>query len=164
MICGGADEYDTTTVAVFDNLLACSTAFNDTPSRTPRPFDVRPRRPGGGRGRRGRAAGRIRSGPPAGGRHPGRGHRLRLQQQRRRPDSAQPGRHYRHHPQRARRRRPGPGEVDFISAHATATKMGDVIEAQAIHRVLRRRFTPGERASRATWGIPWAPAAPSKRS
>ena len=26
MLCGGADEYDTTTVAVFDNLLACSTA------------------------------------------------------------------------------------------------------------------------------------------
>ena len=31
MLCGGADEYDTTTVAVFDNLLACSTAFNDRP-------------------------------------------------------------------------------------------------------------------------------------
>jgi 3-oxoacyl-[acyl-carrier-protein] synthase II len=41
MLCGGADEYDTTTVAVFDNLLACSTAFNDTPELTPRPFDVR---------------------------------------------------------------------------------------------------------------------------
>lgn len=40
MLCGGADEYDTTTVAVFDNLLACSTAFNDTPHLTPRPFDV----------------------------------------------------------------------------------------------------------------------------
>ena len=40
MICGGSDEYDTTTVAVFDNLLACSTAFNATPTRTPRPFDV----------------------------------------------------------------------------------------------------------------------------
>jgi 3-oxoacyl-[acyl-carrier-protein] synthase II len=39
MICGGADEYDTITVAVFDNLLACSTAFNNEPSRTPRPFD-----------------------------------------------------------------------------------------------------------------------------
>ncbi|PID73608.1 MAG: 3-oxoacyl-ACP synthase [Desulfobacterales bacterium] len=39
MICGGADEYDTTTVAVFDNLLACSTSFNDTPRLTPRPFD-----------------------------------------------------------------------------------------------------------------------------
>lgn len=41
MLCGGADEYDTTTVAVFDNLLACSTAFNDTPHLTPRPFDLR---------------------------------------------------------------------------------------------------------------------------
>ena len=40
MLCGGADEYDTTTVAVFDNLLACSTEFNDTPHLTPRPFDV----------------------------------------------------------------------------------------------------------------------------
>ena len=41
MICGGADEYDTTTVAVFDNLLACSTDFNDSPHQTPRPFDAR---------------------------------------------------------------------------------------------------------------------------
>ena len=41
MLCGGADEYDTTTVAVFDNLLACSTDFNDSPNLTPRPFDVR---------------------------------------------------------------------------------------------------------------------------
>jgi hypothetical protein len=41
MLCGGADEYDTTTVAVFDNLLACSTEFNATPHLTPRPFDVR---------------------------------------------------------------------------------------------------------------------------
>jgi 3-oxoacyl-[acyl-carrier-protein] synthase II len=39
MLCGGADEYDTITVAVFDNLLACSTAFNSEPQRTPRPFD-----------------------------------------------------------------------------------------------------------------------------
>ena len=40
MLCGGADEYDTITVAVFDNLLACSTAFNSEPNRTPRPFDT----------------------------------------------------------------------------------------------------------------------------
>ncbi len=39
MLCGGADEYDTITVAVFDNLLACSTSFNDRPDKTPRPFD-----------------------------------------------------------------------------------------------------------------------------
>ncbi len=40
MLCGGADEYDTTTVAVFDNLLACSNAYNETPQLTPRPFDA----------------------------------------------------------------------------------------------------------------------------
>lgn len=40
MLCGGADEYDTTTVAVFDNLLACSTEFNNSPHLTPRPFDL----------------------------------------------------------------------------------------------------------------------------
>ena len=40
MICGGADEYDTTTVAVFDNLLACSVNYNETPECTPRPFDA----------------------------------------------------------------------------------------------------------------------------
>jgi 3-oxoacyl-[acyl-carrier-protein] synthase II len=28
-----------------------------------------------------------------------------------------------------------PDQVDFVSAHATGTKMGDVIEAQAIHAV-----------------------------
>ena len=39
MLCGGADEYDTTTVAVFDNLLACSVGYNDRPECTPRPFD-----------------------------------------------------------------------------------------------------------------------------
>ena len=40
MLCGGADEYDTTTVAVFDNLLACSVDYNDRPECTPRPFDT----------------------------------------------------------------------------------------------------------------------------
>ena len=39
MLCGGADEYDMSTVAVFDNLMACSTDYNDTPHLTPRPFD-----------------------------------------------------------------------------------------------------------------------------
>ncbi|MCP4022839.1 MAG: 3-oxoacyl-ACP synthase, partial [Desulfobacteraceae bacterium] len=29
----------------------------------------------------------------------------------------------------------GPDDVDFISAHATATRMGDVIEARAIHAI-----------------------------
>lgn len=135
MLCGGADEYDTTTVAVFDNLLACSTGFNDTPRLTPRPFDV---------SRDGLVVGegagavlleeyefaRKRGAPilaevvgfacnnnggdlilPNLG---GITQTIRLSLQ----DAAIPA-----------------DDVDLVSAHATATKMGDVIEAQAIHGV-----------------------------
>lgn len=135
MICGGADEYDTTTVAVFDNLLACSTAYNETPHRTPRPFDS---------GRDGLVVGEgggavlleeyesaKRRGAPIvaevigfacnnnGGdlilpNLEGISTTLRLALKDAEISAA---------------------DVDFISAHATATKMGDVIESQAIHAV-----------------------------
>ncbi len=39
MICGGAEELHATTAGVFDVLHAASRNFNDTPTRTPRPFD-----------------------------------------------------------------------------------------------------------------------------
>jgi len=135
MLCGGADEYDTTTVAVFDNLLACSTAFNDTPHLTPRPFDKQ---------RDGLVVGdgaavvmleeyeaAKKRGAPILGEIIGfscnnNGGDLILpslkgieQTIRIGLDNAQLN----------------PDQVDFISAHATATKMGDVIEAQAIGRV-----------------------------
>ncbi len=135
MICGGADEYDTTTVAVFDNLLACSTAYNDRPQSTPRPFDA---------GRDGlvvgEGAGAVlleeyeaakRRGAPILGEIVGfscnnNGGDLIL------PNLegitatlklalADAGLKV--------------SDVDLISAHATATKMGDVIEAQAIAAV-----------------------------
>ncbi|OQX14604.1 MAG: 3-oxoacyl-ACP synthase [Desulfobulbaceae bacterium A2] len=135
MLCGGADEYDTTTVAVFDNLLACSTAFNETPQCTPRPFDAR--RDGLVVGEGGGAvlleeyeAAKRRGAPILaevigfacnnnGGdmilpNLDGITATLRLA-------LADAG--------------IGPRQVDFISAHATATKMGDVIEAQAIDAV-----------------------------
>jgi len=58
MLCGGADEYDTITVAVFDNLLACSTAL--IPSRTELPVRLTNCATGLWWGRRGRGnAGRI---------------------------------------------------------------------------------------------------------
>jgi 3-oxoacyl-[acyl-carrier-protein] synthase II len=38
MVCGGAEEFDVTQVAIFDTLFATSTT-NDAPKRTPRPFD-----------------------------------------------------------------------------------------------------------------------------
>lgn len=39
MLCGGADEFHPLTAATFDIMNAASTAFNDEPQRTPRPFD-----------------------------------------------------------------------------------------------------------------------------
>ena len=135
MICGGADEYDTTTVAVFDNLLACSVNYNATPHCTPRPFDTN--RDGLVVGEGGGAVlleefesakkrGAVILGEIIGFACNNNGGdlilpnldgitatlRLALQ------DAAIT-----------------PADVDFISAHATATKMGDVIEAQAIAAV-----------------------------
>ncbi len=139
MLCGGADEYDTTTVAVFDNLLACSTEYNDTPHKTPRPFD---------RDRDGlvvgEGAGAVlleaydfakKRGAPIlaevigfacannGGdmilpNIDGISHTIQVGL-----DNA----------------RLAPEQVDFISAHATATKMGDVMEAQAIGKIFGDR-------------------------
>ena len=139
MICGGADEYDTTAVAVFDNLLACSTAFNDTPECTPRPFDVR--RDGLVVGEGGGAVlleeyeAAKRRGAPILGEIVGfgcnnNGGDLILPNLdgittilKRTLDDAGIA----------------PGQVDLVSAHATATKMGDVIEAQAIDAVYGSR-------------------------
>jgi 3-oxoacyl-[acyl-carrier-protein] synthase II len=39
MLCGGADEFHPLSAATFDIMQAASTAFNDSPHRTPRPFD-----------------------------------------------------------------------------------------------------------------------------
>ena len=135
MICGGADEYDTTTVAVFDNLLACSTEFNDTPHLTPRPFDVRRDGLVVGEG-----AGAVvleeyefakRRGADIlaeviGFSCNNNGGDLIL------PNADGVTQTIRLGLQVAKI---SPDEVDFVSAHATATKVGDIIEAQAIHRV-----------------------------
>lgn len=39
MLAGGADEFHALTSGTFDNMNAASIAFNDSPTRTPRPFD-----------------------------------------------------------------------------------------------------------------------------
>jgi len=39
LLCGGADEFHPLTAATFDVMHAASTAFNDRPHATPRPFD-----------------------------------------------------------------------------------------------------------------------------
>ncbi len=133
MLCGGADEYDTTTVAVFDNLLACSVDFNSTPHLTPRPFDRRRDGLVVGEGAgavlleeydHARKRGAEILGEVIGFACNNNGGDLILpnvegikQTLALALDSA----------------RITADQVDLVSAHATATKMGDVIEAQAIH-------------------------------
>jgi len=122
-------------VAVFDNLLACSTEFNATPHLTPRPFDVRRDGLVVGEGagavvledyEHARRRGADILGEVIGFSCNNNGgdlilpnidgitRTLTLALETAVVDAA---------------------EVDFISAHATATKMGDVIEAQAIGSV-----------------------------
>lgn len=135
MICGGADEYDTTTVAVFDNLLACSTAFNDTPHLTPRPFDADRDGLVVGEGAGAvlleeyefaKKRGANILGEIIGFSCNNNGGDLIL------PNVNGIKETIRIALQDAKI---SADEVDFISAHATGTKMGDVIEAQAIHKI-----------------------------
>jgi 3-oxoacyl-[acyl-carrier-protein] synthase II len=135
MLCGGADEYDITTVAVFDNLLACSTAFNDHPQCTPRPFDKQRDGLVVGEG-----AGAILLEEYEGARKRGatilaeivgfacnnNGGDLILPNRNGISETLRLG---------LEDAALSADKVDFISAHATATKMGDVIEAQAIHAI-----------------------------
>jgi 3-oxoacyl-[acyl-carrier-protein] synthase II len=132
MLCGGADEYDTTTVAVFDNLLACSTAFNDSPHLTPRPFDVRRDGLVVGEGagavvleeyENAKRRNAVILGEIVGFSCNNNGGDLILpnldgivQTIRQSLENAQLS----------------SDQIDLVSAHATATKMGDIIEAQAI--------------------------------
>jgi 3-oxoacyl-[acyl-carrier-protein] synthase II len=135
MLCGGADEYDTTTVAVFDNLLACSTAFNDSPHLTPRPFDTKRDGLVVGEG-----AGAVmleeygyarKRGAPIlaeviGFACNNNGGDLILPNLSGIRETIRIG---------LKDAKINADEVDLISAHATGTKMGDVIESQAIYDV-----------------------------
>jgi 3-oxoacyl-[acyl-carrier-protein] synthase II len=132
MLCGGADEYDTTTVAVFDNLLACSVDFNDTPHKTPRPFDKNRDGLVVGEGagavileeyEHAKQRGAIILAEIIGFACANNGGDLIL------PNIDGISRTIKIGLESAHIR---PEQVDFISAHATATKMGDVMEAQAI--------------------------------
>ncbi|MEJ2156695.1 MAG: beta-ketoacyl synthase N-terminal-like domain-containing protein [Desulfobacteraceae bacterium] len=135
MLCGGADEYDTTTVAVFDNLLACSVDYNDTPHKTPRPFDKKRDGLVVGEGAgaviledldHARARGAQIQGEVIGFACGNNGGDLIL------PNIDGISRTIRAGLDNARIDR---SQVDLISAHATATKMGDVMEAQSIGRI-----------------------------
>lgn len=135
MLCGGADEYDTTTVAVFDNLLACSTAFNDTPEKTPRPFDQDRDGLVVGEGAGAvmleeyefaRKRGAVILGEVVGFYCNNNGGDMILPNLKGITHTLKNG---------LEGANLHPRDVDLISAHATATKMGDIIEAQAIYDI-----------------------------
>jgi len=132
MICGGADEYDTTTVAVFDNLLACSVAFNDTPECTPRPFDTKRDGLVVGEGAGAVLLEEYESAKKRGA--PILAEVIGFACNNNGGDLILPNLEGITATLKIALDDAGitPGDVDFISAHATATKMGDVIEAQAI--------------------------------
>jgi 3-oxoacyl-[acyl-carrier-protein] synthase II len=133
MLCGGADEYDTTTVAVFDQLLVASHAFNATPERTPSPFD---RRRDGlviGEG-----AGAVMLEEYEFARRRGAeilGEVLGFANCNNGGDMILPSTAGIELTLRTAFDAAGiaPSDVDLVSAHATATRFGDVIEAQAMH-------------------------------
>ena len=135
MLCGGADEYDTTTVAVFDNLLACSTIYNETPSRTPRPFDKYRDGLVVGEGagavvleeyERAKKRGANIQAEIIGFACANNGGDLILPSIEGISHTIEMG---------LQNACLTPQEVDLISAHATATKMGDVMEARAIGKI-----------------------------
>ncbi len=135
MVCGGADEYDTTTVAVFDNLLACSVDFNSTPHLTPRPFDRRRDGLVVGEGagalvleeyETARKRGADILGEVIGFACNSNGGDLILPNTQGITSAIELA---------LDNASINAAEVDFISAHATATKMGDVIEAQSIAKI-----------------------------
>ena len=135
MVCGGADEYDTTTVAVFDNLLATSVDFNDTPHLTPRPFDLRRDGLVVGEGagtliledyETARKRGADILGEVIGFACNSNGGDLILPNTQGITSAIKMG---------LDNAKLNPDDVDFISAHATATKMGDVTEAQSIAEI-----------------------------
>jgi 3-oxoacyl-[acyl-carrier-protein] synthase II len=138
MICGGADEFHPLVAATFDIMNAASTRFNDDPRRTPRPFD------------------RDRDGVVC---SEGAG-MLLLESL----DSAlargaevlaevlgfatvtDPTSIVNPHPDAIEKcmrmaladAGTAPGEIGYVNAHATATPLGDVAEAEAIARVFGR--------------------------
>jgi 3-oxoacyl-[acyl-carrier-protein] synthase II len=132
MLCGGADEYDTTTVAVFDNLLACSVEFNDAPEKTPRPFDARRDGLVVGEGAGALLLEEYEHAKKRGARIYG--EVIGFSCNNNGGDLILPNIDGITETIRLVLRDAdiGPDDVDLVSAHATATKMGDVIEAKAI--------------------------------
>jgi len=136
MVCGGAEEMHITNATVFDIMFAASRAYNDTPDRSPRPFDEKRDGLVVGEGagtlileslehaeKRGAHiyAEIIGGATNCDGWHmtaPSDEGMTRVIQESLRDAQL------------------APDKIDYVNAHATATDIGDVCESTAVHRVL----------------------------
>jgi 3-oxoacyl-[acyl-carrier-protein] synthase II len=139
ILCGGADEFHPLTTATFDVMHAASTGFNQQPSASPRPFDS------------------ARDGIVC-----GEGSGILLLEKKSTAEArgatslaeiigfattsdtssiANPdvGAMYRCMCLALEDAGVGAGELDYINAHATGTRQGDVAEAEAIRRLVGER-------------------------
>jgi 3-oxoacyl-[acyl-carrier-protein] synthase II len=135
MITGGADEVDILSAAVFDLMMATSSNYNDRPSETPRPFDVK------------RDGLVVAEGAAT----------LILEEYERAKNRGAPivgeiqgfwtngsGRHLTNSDARSmeecmlaalKEARRNPAEIQYVNAHATGTTHGDDVEAIVINKI-----------------------------
>jgi len=135
MLCGGADEFHPLTAGTFDIMNAASTRFNDSPTSTPRPFDIDRDGIVCGEGSgilllesldsalaRGaeilaEVAGFATTSDPESIANPNADAIARCMREALADAAADPG------------------DVDYVNAHATATELGDIAECEAISSV-----------------------------
>ena len=53
-------------------------------------------------------------------------------------------------------------DIDAVNAHATSTKVGDKVEADALAQYFRQKCSAGIGEQIADWAMPWAHPAPLK--
>ena len=139
MVCGGSEELHPTVTGSFDILFATSTGYNDDPERTPRPFDSERDGLVCGEGcgilvleereralaRRAKIYAEITGYHTGGsGEHVSQSNRASIVRCLREALASA---------------ELSPGDIDYISAHGTATRHGDEVEAKAIAEVFGDR-------------------------
>lgn len=139
MLCGGADEFHPLTAATFDIMSAGSTRYNDSPGRTPRPFD---RDRDGVVCAEGSGILLLESLDSAVGRDAPVLAEVAGFASTSDPGSiANPNAESIAGCMRLALRDGGvdPSEIDYVNAHATGTELGDIAESEAIFRIFGDR-------------------------
>jgi len=139
VLCGGAEELHETVTGSFDMLLATSTAYNDDPQRTPRPFDA---------DRDGLVCGEGAGIVVLEERERALGRGARILAEVCGYHTCTSGLHMSESDRRSITRCIGealrdaelePAQVDYVNAHATGTRQGDVEEAAALREIFADR-------------------------